>query len=99
VDNMVRVTLSGKVLAESTETIVVENNHYFPPQSVDKSLLTTSATSSVCPWKGIAAYYSAKIDGQDEDVAWYYPDPKEKATNIKDYVAFYKGKPGLDITE
>ncbi|KAF9779599.1 DUF427-domain-containing protein [Thelephora terrestris] len=90
---MAKVTVNGKVIAESNKTIVVENNHYFPPDSVDKTLFSPSKTSTVCPWKGTAAYYDADVEGKKiQDIAWYYPDPKEKATNIKNYVAFYKNK-------
>jgi len=90
---MVTVTLNGSVLANSDNTVVVEGNHYFPPDSVKKDLFTDSATSTVCPWKGTAAYYNANVNNiLVKDVAWYYPEPKEKASNIKNYVAFYKNK-------
>jgi len=91
---MPKVTLNGKTLAESDETVVVENNYYFPPSSiVDKSLFTDSATSSTCPWKGKASYYNyADGDKTIHDIAWYYPQPKDAASNIKGYVAFYKNK-------
>ncbi|KAJ7695973.1 DUF427-domain-containing protein [Mycena rosella] len=88
-----KVTLNGTTLAESNETVVVENNHYFPPASVKTELFSDSNTSTVCPWKGTAAYYSATVDGKTvKDVAWYYPETFEKANNIKGYVAFYKNK-------
>jgi len=96
---MVRVTLSGETLAESNETIVVEGSHYFPPDSVNKGVLTTSNSSSTCPWKGIAAYYNAEIKGKTpvKDVAWYYPQAKDdRAKHIEGYVAFYKNK--VEIT-
>ncbi|KAJ8473263.1 hypothetical protein ONZ45_g16361 [Pleurotus djamor] len=90
---MVKVLLNDKVLAESDATIVVENNHYFPPSSLTKEYFTDSNTSTVCPWKGAASYYNASIDGATiKDVAWYYPEPKDKAKQIKGYVAFYKNK-------
>ncbi|KDQ62174.1 hypothetical protein JAAARDRAFT_189534 [Jaapia argillacea MUCL 33604] len=90
---MVQVTLNGTVLAESDNTVVVEGNHYFPPDSVKSELFSKSDTSTVCPWKGTAAYYNACIDGKTvKDIAWYYPEPKEKASSIKDHVAFYKNK-------
>ncbi|KAH7102558.1 DUF427-domain-containing protein [Auriculariales sp. MPI-PUGE-AT-0066] len=90
---MVKVTYNGIVLAESDKTVVVENNHYFPPEAVKKDLFTDSSTSTVCPWKGTAAYYNANVDGSKvSDVAWYYPTPKDAASNIKGYVAFYKNK-------
>jgi len=97
---MVRVTLFGATLAESNETIVVEGNHYFPPKSVNKTLFTDSTTSSVCPWKGTAAYYNAELPGETtvKDVAWYYPHAKDdRAKEIENYVAFYKNK--VDITD
>jgi len=79
------------LLAESDETIVVESNHYFPPDSIKKDFFQPSDTRSNCHWKGEASYYSIKIgDELNEDAAWYYLDPKEKALNIKDYVAFWK---------
>lgn len=91
---MVKVTTpSGTVIAESDNTIVVENNHYFPPDSVKKDLFSDSQTSTTCPWKGKAAYYDAMVDDKTiSDIAWYYPNPKDAASNIKDYVAFYKNK-------
>jgi uncharacterized protein (DUF427 family) len=80
------------VIAESEDTIVVENNHYFPPDSVKEEFLRPSDTSSVCPWKGTASYYHVEVGGSiNSDAAWYYPDPKEAAMNIKGYVAFWKG--------
>ncbi|KAF5369460.1 hypothetical protein D9758_002807 [Tetrapyrgos nigripes] len=88
-----KVTVNGTVIAESDETKVVENNHYFPPSSVKKELFTDSSTSTVCPWKGTASYYNAEVGGETiNDIAWYYPDAKEKAKNIEGYVAFYKTK-------
>jgi len=95
---MVKVTIGDTVLAESDKTVIVEGNHYFPPEDVKTSLFTDSNTSSVCPWKGTAAYYSVEVDGNTvKDVAWYYPTTKEKANNIKGFVAFYKNK--VKITE
>ncbi|EMD39815.1 hypothetical protein CERSUDRAFT_112076 [Gelatoporia subvermispora B] len=94
---MVKVTKNGVVLAESNDTIVVENNHYFPPSSVNKEVFSPSSTSTVCPWKGTAAYYDATINGNTvKDVAWYYPETKEKANSIKGYVAFYKNKVDIE---
>ncbi|KAI0770527.1 DUF427-domain-containing protein [Fomes fomentarius] len=91
---MVKVTLSGVVIAESDKTIVVEGNHYFPPDAVNTDVLKESSTQTTCPWKGVASYYDATINGKTEvsDVAWYYPDTKDKANHIKGYVAFYKNK-------
>jgi uncharacterized protein (DUF427 family) len=79
-------------LAESDDTIVVEDNHYFPPDSVKKEYLKESDTHTTCPWKGEASYYNVGVsDAVNKDAAWYYPEPKEAAQHIKDYVAFWKG--------
>lgn len=83
---------NGQVIAESNETIVVENNQYFPSESVNKAFLKTSSTHSTCPWKGEASYYSLEVDGKtNADAAWYYPAPKDAAKRIAGYVAFWKG--------
>jgi len=83
---------NGEVIAESSETIVVENNHYFPPDAVKKDFLTASTTHTTCPWKGVASYYSLNVHGKENrDAAWFYPEPKQAAINIKNYVAFWKG--------
>ena len=82
----------GEVIAESDNTIVIEGNHYFPPESVVKEYLKPTDTTSVCPWKGTAHYYSVVIGEQEiRDAGWYYPEPKEAAAEIKDHVAFWKG--------
>jgi uncharacterized protein (DUF427 family) len=79
-------------LAESDDTIMVENNHYFPPDSVKREYLKESDTHTTCPWKGEASYYNVVVsDAVNKDAAWYYPEPKEAAQQIKDYVAFWKG--------
>lgn len=83
--------VSGKVIASADTYETVEGNVYFPPSSIDKSLFSNSDTHSFCPWKGTASYYDLNVDGKTlKDAAWYYPTPKEKATNIKDHVAFCK---------
>ncbi len=83
---------NGETIAESNDTIVVENNHYFPKDSVKADYLTDSSTHSTCPWKGLASYYSLSVDGKtNPDAAWYYPEPKQAASQIKGYVAFWKG--------
>ena len=80
------------VLAESSETIVVEGNHYFPPDSINKELFRSSDKHSTCPWKGLASYYHVQVgDKSNHDAAWYYPEPKEAAKSIKNYVAFWRG--------
>lgn len=82
----------NSVLAESDRTIVVEGNHYFPPDSIKKEYFRSSDTHSTCPWKGLASYYHVDVGGQvNEDAAWYYPEPKDAARSIKDYVAFWRG--------
>lgn len=83
---------NNEVIAESNDTVVVEGNHYFPPQSVNKAYLMPSNTHSTCPWKGNASYYSIKVNNEiNEDAAWYYPQPKEAASEIKDHIAFWRG--------
>ena len=87
-----RAIWNGTVIAESDDTVVVENNHYFPRSSLNDEFVRPSATTSVCPWKGTASYYSLEIDGQSNpDAVWYYPEPKEAAAQITDRVAFWKG--------
>lgn len=83
---------NGAVIAESDKTIVVEGNHYFPPESVRREYLQPSDTHTTCPWKGIASYYHVVVGGEvNRDAAWYYPEPKPAASHIKDYVAFWRG--------
>ncbi len=83
---------NGTTVARSDETVVVEGNHYFPPDSVRWDHLTEPTETSVCPWKGTASYYDVVVDGADNPgAAWYYPGPKEAAAEIKDHVAFWKG--------
>jgi len=89
---MPKATWNGQVIAESDDTVVVEGNHYFPPDSVKRDLLTDSDTRTTCPWKGEASYYHIEVDGKvNKDAAWYYLDTKEAANNIKGYIAFWKG--------
>lgn len=83
---------NGVVLAESDQTRVVENNHYFPPESVKREYFVESPTHTTCPWKGVASYYTVAVNGQEnKDAAWYYPQPKEAAKEITGYVAFWRG--------
>jgi len=83
---------NGIVLAESDKTVVVEGNHYFLPESVNREYLQASSKHTNCPWKGQASYYNLQVDGQvNGDAAWYYPNPKSAAAEIKDYVAFWRG--------
>jgi uncharacterized protein (DUF427 family) len=80
------------VLAESEQTITIEGNHYFPPASIRKEYFLPSDKHTTCAWKGMASYYHIRvIDQTNTDAAWYYPEPKEAAQSIKDYVAFWRG--------
>ena len=93
---MAIATWNGTVIAESDDTVVVEGNHYFPRNAVKDELLIESAHTSVCPWKGTASYYSLRADGRtSENAAWYYPQPKDAAAEIRDRIAFWKG---VDVT-
>jgi uncharacterized protein (DUF427 family) len=94
---MATATWNGTVLARADDTVVVEGNHYFPRSAVTDGVLVDSTRTSVCPWKGTASYHSVVVDGQvNEDAAWYYPDPKPAAAEIKDRVAFWRG---VEVTE
>jgi uncharacterized protein (DUF427 family) len=85
-----QATLDGTVLAESDDTVVVEGNHYFPPDALNEAHLEPSDHRTTCPWKGEASYYDVVVDGnRHENAAWYYPDPLDEAAHIKDHVAFY----------
>lgn len=89
---MAKAVWKDTVLAESGDTVVVEGNHYFPPQDVKKEYLVESDYRTTCPWKGEAHYFNIVVgDGINENAAWSYPQPKEKATHITDHVAFWKG--------
>ena len=89
---MVKAIWNGVTIADSDDTVVVENNHYFPIDSIDPALLKPSATTTVCGWKGTANYYTVDAGGaKNADAAWYYPAPKDAAANIKGRVAFWKG--------
>ncbi len=87
-----KATWNGQTIAESNDTIVIENNHYFPASSIKKDFFKSSNKHTSCPWKGEASYYSLDVDGKENtDAAWYYPNPKDAAKEIKGYVAFWKG--------
>jgi uncharacterized protein (DUF427 family) len=87
-----RAVWRNTVLAESDETVVVEGNHYFPPDSVRQEYLRPSDTHTNCPWKGLASYYDVVVDGEvNSDAAWYYPEVKAAAEEIKGRIAFWKG--------
>jgi len=94
---MATATFNGQVVAESDATIVVEGNHYFPPDSINRDYFLEHDRTSVCGWKGTANYYTVSVDGESaEAAAWYYASPKEKAAEIVNYVAFY---PAVTVTE
>lgn len=83
---------NNTVIAESDHTVVVENNHYFPAESIKKEYFKSSNTHTTCAWKGKASYYSLEVDGKEnKDAAWYYPEVSELAKTIKGHVAFWKG--------
>jgi uncharacterized protein (DUF427 family) len=87
----------NQLLAESDRTVVIEGNHYFPPESVKREYLAPSETRTTCHWKGVASYYHVRVEGKSNpDAAWYYPEPKKAAASIKDHVAFWRG---VTITE
>ncbi len=80
------------VIAESDETIIVEGNHYFPPKSIKQDVFQSNNYHTTCPWKGKASYYDITVNDElNSNAAWYYPNPNSAASNIKDYVAFWKG--------
>lgn len=88
---------NNAIVAESDDTVVVEGNHYFPPDSVDESLLVESNHTSYCPWKGTANYYSLVVNGEtNPDAAWYYASPKDAASEIAGRIAFWRG---VDVVE
>lgn len=85
-----KAVYNGTVIAESDETVVVEGKHYFPPDSIKTEHFAPTELTSVCPWKGTASYYSLTVgDETAADAAWYYPEPKDAAAEIRDHVAFY----------
>jgi uncharacterized protein (DUF427 family) len=89
---MAKASWGGKVIAESSATVVVEGHLYFPPESVNKEFLKPSNHTTVCPWKGTAQYFHVAVDGmQNDNAAWYYPQPKPAAAEIKDRIAFWNG--------
>ncbi|GER58055.1 DUF427 domain-containing protein [Patiriisocius marinus] len=88
---------NNQVIAESNDTVVIENNHYFPPSSINKKFFNSSDTASHCPWKGTASYFTLEVDGKSNaDAAWYYPTTSHAAKPIEGYIAFWKG---VEITE
>jgi uncharacterized protein (DUF427 family) len=89
---MAKAVWNGIVIAESKQTKVIEGNHYFPPDSVNHQFLRESSKHTVCPWKGVASYYTVEVNGQQiTDGAWFYPAPKDAASDIADHIAFWRG--------
>ena len=87
-----RATWNDAVLAESDDTVVVEGNHYFPEAAIKQEYFQPSDSHTICPWKGTASYYNVVVDGKvNKDAAWYYPDPKPAATEIRNRIAFWRG--------
>ena len=87
-----RAKWNGATIAESNDTIVIEGNHYFPRDAIRQEYFQPSNTHTICPWKGEASYFNVVVNGEtNKDAAWYYPDPKPAAQEIKDYVAFWRG--------
>lgn len=89
---MAKAIWNGVVIAESDKTVMVEGNHYFPPEAINKDFLKETSTHTTCPWKGLASYFSIVVDGKEnKDSAWFYPSPKPAVKEIKDHVAFWRG--------
>jgi uncharacterized protein (DUF427 family) len=89
---MIRAVWNGAVLAEAATTVQLEGNDYFPAESLRNEFLKESATTTVCPWKGTANYYTVTVDGEvNPDAGWYYPNPSARAQQIANHVAFWKG--------
>ena len=89
---MPRAIWNGQVIAQSDKTQMVDGNHYFPPDSVNRDFFHDSDHHTVCGWKGTASYFDISVDGKiNQQAAWYYPDPKEAAGSIRDRIAFWKG--------
>lgn len=94
---MAQAQWNGVVIAQSNDTLFVEGNHYFPRSAVETRHLRESSKTTACPWKGTARYYNVVVDGAvNQDAAWYYPEPKEGASEIKDRIAFWKGVEVVD---
>ena len=89
---MPKAVWNGVVLADSDKTIMVEGNHYFPAESLNREFFEESNTHTLCPWKGVANYLNVRVNGQvNKDAAWYYPTPKPAAEEIAGYYAFWRG--------
>jgi uncharacterized protein (DUF427 family) len=89
---MARAIWNGAIVAESDQTVVVEGNHYFPPDSVKRRFLAESDTHTTCYWKGVASYYHISVDGEiNRNAAWVYPSTSQAAKQIEGYIAFWRG--------
>ena len=89
---MAKAVWNGAVLAESDDTVMVEGNHYFPPEAINREYFHGSQSHTTCYWKGVASYYDVEVEGDtNRGAAWYYPEPSDAAAPIKDYVAFWRG--------
>jgi uncharacterized protein (DUF427 family) len=94
---MVKAIWNGTMLAESDQTIVVEGNHYFPPDAIKEEYFQESSNHTICSWKGVASYYDVKVDGKtNNNAAWYYPSPQPAAEKVSGYIAFWHG---VDVRE
>jgi len=89
---MAKASWNGQVIAESSETVIVDGNHYFPAESLKRDFIEASDYTSECGWKGTANYCHVVVDGdKNEDAAWFYANPKPEAQNISGHIAFWKG--------
>ncbi len=89
---MAKALWNGTLIAESDNFEIIEGNVYFPPASIKRQYFQVSATHTTCPWKGVASYYHLLVDDKtNSDAAWYYPEPKDAAKQVKDHIAFWKG--------
>ncbi len=87
-----RAIWNNQVIAHSDNTVVIEGNHYFPKDSINKEYFIESETHTTCPWKGVASYFTLDVNGEEnDDAAWYYPETSELAKKIKGYIAFWRG--------
>ena len=89
---MPKATWNDVVLAESDRCEVVDGNQYFPADSLNMEYFKPSSTHTTCGWKGVASYYNVEVNGENnQDAAWYYPEPKDAAKQIKGHIAFWRG--------
>ena len=89
---MAKAIWNGQVIAQSDDTVLVDGNHYFPPESIKREFFKDSEYTTRCGWKGTANYFTLEVGGEvNQDAAWYYPTPKQAAKQIKDHVAFWRG--------